>query len=331
MDYMRRGVLEFAADAFRVAIEEDPGHQAALYNLAVVLTAMDDWPDAYRVIAKFLERAPEDFLGHLLMGVILREMKRYPKALKSFENAMRLGGAKAIVCTQIGKTYLEQGRLEEARGWFEKALRNKSTSVHARCGLGEVYEREEDYELALRVYKKTIPWSDPLLAMPLFLRLGVLLRKMGRWEEARNVLAQVTMALQKGQLQEPNGNCVQTHQRTAELVEVYYNLGWVLNRLNQHHDAIASYRQGLKLVPNHPQIFFHLGWSLMHTKQPEQAAEAFIKAIRIQPRFIEAHYHLGLCLVEKGDGHGAYSQYKILENLNKELAMRLLEHLDQKS
>jgi tetratricopeptide (TPR) repeat protein len=59
-----------------------------------------------------------------------------------------------------------------------------------------------------------------------------------------------------------------------------------------------------------------------------EAIEAYKEAIRIKPDFAEAHYNLGLTYLILGDKGSALDEYRILKDLDKDLANKLFTLID---
>ncbi len=55
----------------------------------------------------------------------------------------------------------------------------------------------------------------------------------------------------------------------------------------------------------------------------KETIDAFKQAIRIDPDYADAHYNLGYAYVSLNDRDFALEHYKILKNLNSELANEL--------
>jgi tetratricopeptide (TPR) repeat protein len=57
----------------------------------------------------------------------------------------------------------------------------------------------------------------------------------------------------------------------------------------------------------------------------EKAIEAFKQTIRIQPDYIYAHYNLGMVYLVQGDRNSALDEYKILKDLDQDIADQLFD------
>jgi tetratricopeptide (TPR) repeat protein len=88
-----------------------------------------------------------------------------------------------------------------------------------------------------------------------------------------------------------------------------------------YKEAIASYKQAIRLDPAYPKVHLGLGISYDGLGMNKEAIEAFKQAIRINPDNADAHFCLGCMYVEvKNDRGSALEQYKILKNLDTERA-----------
>jgi tetratricopeptide (TPR) repeat protein len=61
----------------------------------------------------------------------------------------------------------------------------------------------------------------------------------------------------------------------------------------------------------------------------KESIDAFKKAIRLNPQLADAYYGLGLVYLLLGDKDYALEQYKILKNLNTDLANTLLDFINE--
>ena len=66
-----------------------------------------------------------------------------------------------------------------------------------------------------------------------------------------------------------------------------------------------------------------LGLAYVNSNQYQEAVDAFKQAIRIKPDYAGAHYNLGFAYVILKDKDSALDEYKILKDLDKEMANKL--------
>ncbi len=109
-----------------------------------------------------------------------------------------------------------------------------------------------------------------------------------------------------------------------DYAEAHYNLGTVYSSLDRHQEAIEAYRQAIKIKPDYAEAHNNLGTVYSNLDRHQEAMEAYRQAIKIKPDYAEPHYNLGLAWLHLNNRNSAAEEYKILENLNTELANKLL-------
>ena len=72
------------------------------------------------------------------------------------------------------------------------------------------------------------------------------------------------------------------------------------------------------------------GRTLMKAKDVNKAINAFDLALELMPDLAEAHYEMGLVLLMKNNLEGAVEEYKVLKNLDPQLAASLGQKIQGK-
>jgi tetratricopeptide (TPR) repeat protein len=75
-------------------------------------------------------------------------------------------------------------------------------------------------------------------------------------------------------------------------------------------EAVACFRQALRLCPAHARAHHNLGVALAEMKRYTEAAASLREALRCQPHYAEAHYNLGNTLGELGRDEEAVASYR---------------------
>ena len=133
-------------------------------------------------------------------------------------------------------------------------------------------------------------------------------------------------------------------KRTPPFPPAFVELGYLLNVLNEPHEAIEVLRQGTAVAPMMPEMWIQLGFVcdavndsagateafsralaihpthpgavkgltsvLMHEGDYAQAAELFKRAIAAYPDEASARIGLGICLLELGETDAAYASMR---------------------
>jgi tetratricopeptide (TPR) repeat protein len=83
-----------------------------------------------------------------------------------------------------------------------------------------------------------------------------------------------------------------------------------LQNQGQIDEAIALYKDGLKLDPYRAEAYNNLGICYGKQKRTKEARESYEMALRLKPRFPEVYNNLGWLLLETGDVEGAIEQFQ---------------------
>ena len=142
------------ADAFRRALQLDPGLVTARINLGIALFNVPDLPAAQKELLAAVAAAPTAPQPHYLLGL-------------------------------AAKT---QNRTEEAIAEFQKVLQIDPNDVGANVNLGQLYAQQRKYPEAIAVLRKAIA-AEPYNATGLY-NLGTSLMRAGQREEGTKVIAQ---------------------------------------------------------------------------------------------------------------------------------------------
>jgi tetratricopeptide (TPR) repeat protein len=153
---MDRGRFREAALIFERAVADDPENASALCNLGICLMRLEKWGLAGNAIRRYVDLAPEDFLGHLRLGMILRELGFPAKSLRILNQALKKDPQSALAWNQLGQTYLRMEKPSKARECFVRAIRLRPNYTSALCGLAEVYEQKGLTLLAIDLCRQAL-------------------------------------------------------------------------------------------------------------------------------------------------------------------------------
>jgi tetratricopeptide (TPR) repeat protein len=206
---------------------------------------------AFNLLAS-VERCAE---AHYNLGVALRQAGRIEEAIGHYEQAVRLQPDYAMAHINLGVDLYQLGRVEEAIGQYEQALRAKPDSFEAHNNLGNA------------------------------------LRKLGRPQEAI-------------------GHYEQALRIRPDFAEAHYNLGGALEDAGRIQEAIGHYEQALQIRPDYAEARYNLGFALHQQGKIREAVEQLELALRFKADFAEAHDDLGNALRQLGRPQEAIGHYQ---------------------
>ncbi len=95
-----------------------------------------------------------------------------------------------------------------------------------------------------------------------------------------------------------------------EAVPAWNGLGIALDQLGGHEEAAAAFRQALTLRPDDATIHIHLGDALVHHNKSDEARDSYRRALEISPDHYQAHGCLGALLEIEGKTDEAAHHFK---------------------
>ena len=93
-------------------------------------------------------------------------------------------------------------------------------------------------------------------------------------------------------------------------------LGTALNRQEKLDEAVAAYKEAIRIQPGYAQAHYNLGLSLGAQGNLDEAIPAYKEAIRINPKYEIAHCDLGNALHNQGKLDEAIAEYKEAIRIN---------------
>jgi tetratricopeptide (TPR) repeat protein len=280
-----------------------PALAGALLLTLGVLTSRQagEYRDAQTIYRETLARNPDCWMAHNNLGCILETMPgRLPEAIGHFDAALRLKPNFADAHNNLGNVLAAvPGRLPEAIGQFEAALRLKPDFAEAHNNLGNALA--------------TIPGLLPEAIS----HFETALRLKPDFAEAQNNLG-TALANIPGQLPEAVKHFETAVQLRPDYTEAFYNLGKTLAEIpGRQTEAVSAFEAALRLEPKDAAVHSHLGSVLANI--PGRLPEAighFETALQIEPDNAVTHYNLGIALNEVGRTAEAISHFKEAVRLN---------------
>ncbi len=228
-----------------------------------------------------IEQNPASYIAHYNLGTLLTEEPgRLPEAIGEFEAALKIRPDLAEAHNGLAFAFsLTSGRLDDAFAEYEQALRFRPSYAEAHNNRGNLLSRipgrQQD---AIADYQAAIEIRPDYPEA--HFNLGALLSRMpGRIPDA---MAEYQAAI----------------NAKPDYAEAHNNLGILLAAApGRTQDAIAEYQAAIKAKPDYAEAHNNLGILLaeMPGRMPEAISE-FEAALRIQPDYAEAHNNLGILL-----------------------------------
>lgn len=137
-----------------------------------------------------------------------------------------------------------------------------------------------DYVVSISYFNQAID-SRPWMAQPYYYRAVAKINL----EDYKGAAADASLCLERNQF----------------ISKAYLIRGIARQNLGQRQDAIADYRQGLKLLPNNLSMGLNLALAYSQEKAYDEAEEALSTLLRYTPKSAEAHQMRASIALERGD------------------------------
>jgi tetratricopeptide (TPR) repeat protein/tRNA A-37 threonylcarbamoyl transferase component Bud32 len=179
--------------------------------------------------------------------------------------------SEALQLNNRGTEALQQGRLDQARGFFTRALALDPSLGIAQHNLGTVYEAEGRIAQAESVYT-------------------IVLR---RYPRDRQVRAQAlfnlgSIDLDTGALESAVQNLAASFAEDSSTARSYNNYGLALGRQGRADEALAILSRGIKRFPVTAPLHKNMGYVLISLGRPREALPYLDRALAIDSTLAEA-------------------------------------------
>jgi tetratricopeptide (TPR) repeat protein len=126
--------------------------------------------------------------------------------------------------------------------------------------------------------------------------------------------------VQQGRVEEAVAHYREALRITPTYLEARKNLGGILLRNGKLEEAIAQFRIALLVNPTDADTHFNLGDALLQQRETEEAAVQFRETLLINPDNAKACYYLGNTLLQQGHNEEAVISYREALRINPNYA-----------
>lgn len=338
------GVLQYkqkrysdALSTLNKAAKKEPLWPGLYFYRALVNTQIDAYDKAEQDYSLLISINPNHFEAHYNLGLLLLSKGNYKQAAKMLQQATeQAGGARrARAHYQYGRALLDDGQKIQAEQQFKLAIRHLPGFVEPRLALAEMepdtpegrraaeeqlltvlelaqgnppalfalarhYSASGDKNTAIRRYHELLQF-DPEHSAGRY-NLGLLLLDDKRWEEARSQFNWLI-------------------EREPQNAKALFNRGRADYRLKRYTEAIADYRQAIKLQQgNYPEAYLNMGLVQTAQKDYVSAESSYRNALAQRADYSTAWYNLGLLNMRKKDTEAALAAFTHAVELRKNYA-----------
>jgi tetratricopeptide (TPR) repeat protein len=272
---LRDGEMQMAESRFRSALLEGWTLLGHLESAEGRLTAARD---AFR---KASTSAVDPGLSFYSLAVVHMQLGEFPEAVTVASQLARANPKDAAVRQLYAQALVADGHPEEAIQELEEARGASPDDPEIAFALASGYLRLKRIDAAEQLFKNVIA-AKPLAVTHVL--IGRTYRDAGYFDRAR-------ASLERALKMDPK--VPRAH---------YYlgTLGVMAEGVLQLENAIAEFRQELKLAPKDPATNLRLGMALVEAQRPAEALPALQVVVRLDDASPVAFYYLGRCQLALG-------------------------------
>jgi len=161
---------EKAISEYEKLLEENPYHNSALGNLAILYMQQGNYAAAEPLYQRAIDAAPEEGLGYHNLASLYYRMNDYDRAIDLFQKALEKKHTLYQAAATLSIIFALRGETQESRKFFEQAVTNGQNAQNLRTTIDRrLSEQEEIRQFARHISQKTARFDgDILITDPTF-------------------------------------------------------------------------------------------------------------------------------------------------------------------
>jgi putative PEP-CTERM system TPR-repeat lipoprotein len=303
--YMLAGDQEQGQEWLTRAVETAPDVAALRTQLALTLIAGGDMGGAIDELESAVDLGQEVLQADVLLVLAKLKEKEYDAAIEASRALEGRQPENPIAFNLTGLALLAQGKLDEARARFDKAIELDPEFATALINLARVEVANDDIDAAEAQYQRALEGSPrnlaALLGMAAIAELkqddAGLLTWLNRAQDANPSAIQPGLLLSRYYIDRKDylkalsvaSDLAGRFPDNASALEM---LGRSQTLSNEPASAVTTYDRILDQKPNDPRILYLKGGAEWKTENYAGAARSFEQAIALQPDFVDARVAL---------------------------------------
>jgi protein O-mannosyl-transferase len=230
------------------------------------------WRSSGTLWTHSLALCPTNEVAHFNLGSKLVPERRWDEAAQHFQEGIRLNPANALPYNSLGKVYALQDKLEEAMPLFRKAIALDPKMDEAHFNLGKAYALQGKLAEAVVELQATLHGKSS--------DLDAKARQADAVLEAEARLADALIKL--GRAAEALPYCEAVLRARPQDAHAHYALGEACLAEKRPQQAVASFKEAIRLAPDVPECLNALAW--VYATCPQAEVRNGAEAVRIAER-----------------------------------------------
>lgn len=248
--------------AFRSAYQSGEGTSGSLSSLIGSYMRAGKADEAKEFLEGILQDNENNYQAQILLGQVQLNVGENDLAVASFEKAKSVDPENSAAYINLVSFHANQNDLSSALAVVDEGIAAATNKVGLNLVKAGIYEREEDYEMAISIYEDLIAQDN--INDVVINNLASLLSEH-RSDEASMLRAQELAA----------------RFRQSSVPHFKDTLGWIYYKVGDIQAATSLLQDVVEQMPNMAIFRYHLGMSYMAGERKEAAKREFEEIVRI--------------------------------------------------
>uniref|UniRef100_A0A8B9L0H3 Transmembrane O-mannosyltransferase targeting cadherins 1 n=1 Tax=Astyanax mexicanus TaxID=7994 RepID=A0A8B9L0H3_ASTMX len=270
-----QGKEEEAEAMLKESIRFGPQFADAYSSLASLYADQKRVSEANEIYTKGIENCPDSSDLHNNYGVFLVDTGDSEGAAVHYQHAVRLKPSHYVAMVNLARLLRSSNGSKEAELWYKRALQ-VVRKVDILTPLGALYYNTGRYEEALQLYREAAALQPE--NSDIWLALAQVLAMAGSSKEAEKMTL--------GIISKSNG-----------CIECYRLLSAIYSKQGNHTEALEALDKALQQEPADPavkaELFFSMGNQLREMNELDRAFENYKLAVALKPDQSQAWMNMG--------------------------------------
>jgi tetratricopeptide (TPR) repeat protein len=301
---LQRGDFKAAIAQFAEATASDPLAASPVDRTEAMGQAAAAFRDgsidaAVRHLRVAIELEPARAEAHRILGGVYLANQQADEAIDELKTAAQLAPADERTLLALANAFVQTGRYPEAEQSLRHIIEALPASGRAHYMLGRLYQRQSDYEKALRQFEMTITFHPLLGLNGIYQSMGAINAALQNFDAAVDAYSSRV---------DVHPNDPDAHQ---ELGETYLRLG-------RHDEALVEFAMTLMLATGRADAY--AGMAQVHLKEGRyaDAVESSRRSLDLDADHRQARYALATSLLRLGRTDEGQKELETFQRLQAE-------------